>query len=309
MRAISTESSGPRAGRSQAPCSQSVRGADARGREERARERRVRGGPPAQVAGRSMVRARTDHPGRAGSSTRPPSARLLRPERLPRGDQLLGPRRRLALRLRLPADTYGFTYPPFAALVMMPMALRRGTSRSWSAASPAWSPPWCSSTGWSTRSPGASAGSAGTRSGWRRARDRVRAAAGDLPVRPGQHATWSSWSRRTCSSCCRPGQPVHRGRHRPGHRDQADPGLFIIYLLVTRRWRAAVIAVGTAAAATRARGGDRAGASRVFWTDALWNTDRIGTVAFISNQSLNGAVARLNPRRPEHGALAGSRSS
>ena len=32
----------------------------------------------------------------------------------------------------------------------------------------------------------------------------------------------------------------------------------------------------------------------MFWTDAFWNTDRIGAQAFISNQSLNGAVARLN---------------
>jgi alpha-1,2-mannosyltransferase len=36
----------------------------------------------------------------------------------------------------------------------------------------------------------------------------------------------------------------------------------------------------------------------VFWTDALWNTGRVGQLEFISNQSLNGAVARLNESDP-----------
>ena len=76
------------------------------------------------------------------------------------------------------------------------------------------------------------------------------------------------------------------------------PGIFIIYLLVTRRWRAALMASGTAAAATLFAGAVAPDASRVFWTDALWNTDRVGAVAFISNQSLHGAVARLNPADP-----------
>ena len=50
-------------------------------------------------------------------------ARLLRPQRLPRRDQLLGARRRVALRLPEADSTYGFTYPPFAALLMLPMAI------------------------------------------------------------------------------------------------------------------------------------------------------------------------------------------
>jgi alpha-1,2-mannosyltransferase len=39
-------------------------------------------------------------------------------------------------------------------------------------------------------------------------------------------------------------------------------------------------------------------ASLVFWTDAVWNTDRVGALAFISNQSLNGAVARIHQADP-----------
>jgi alpha-1,2-mannosyltransferase len=76
------------------------------------------------------------------------------------------------------------------------------------------------------------------------------------------------------------------------------PGIFIVYLLVTRRWRATRTAVVTAAAATLAALAIAPDASRVFWVDALWNTDRVGAMAFISNQSLNGAVARLNPAHP-----------
>jgi alpha-1,2-mannosyltransferase len=76
------------------------------------------------------------------------------------------------------------------------------------------------------------------------------------------------------------------------------PGIFIVYLLVTKRWRAAIVASGTAAVASIVAAALAPDASRVFWTDALWNTDRIGAVAFISNQSLNGAVARMHAANP-----------
>jgi alpha-1,2-mannosyltransferase len=76
------------------------------------------------------------------------------------------------------------------------------------------------------------------------------------------------------------------------------PGLFVLYLLITRRFRAAAVAAGTAAAATLFAAAVIPDASREFWTDALWNTGRIGSQSFISNQSLNGFVARLDPLRP-----------
>jgi alpha-1,2-mannosyltransferase len=76
------------------------------------------------------------------------------------------------------------------------------------------------------------------------------------------------------------------------------PGIFIVYLLVTKRWRAAIVASATAAVATVFAAAVAPGASLVFWTDALWNTDRVGALAFISNQSINGAVARLHPSDP-----------
>ncbi len=76
------------------------------------------------------------------------------------------------------------------------------------------------------------------------------------------------------------------------------PGIFIVYLLVTRRWRAAVIASGTAAGATVLAAALFPDASREFWTSALWNTGRVGELAFVSNQSLRGVVARLDPQHP-----------
>jgi alpha-1,2-mannosyltransferase len=76
------------------------------------------------------------------------------------------------------------------------------------------------------------------------------------------------------------------------------PGIFIVYLLVTGRWRAAAVASGTAAAATLTAAALAPNASREFWTTALWDTDRVGSLAFISNQSLRGMVARLDPAEP-----------
>jgi alpha-1,2-mannosyltransferase len=76
------------------------------------------------------------------------------------------------------------------------------------------------------------------------------------------------------------------------------PGIFVIYLLVTQRWRAAWVAMATAAAMTVLAAAIAPDASRVFWTDAVWNTDRIGVLSFVSNQSLNGALARWSPAGP-----------
>jgi alpha-1,2-mannosyltransferase len=76
------------------------------------------------------------------------------------------------------------------------------------------------------------------------------------------------------------------------------PGVFILYLLVTRRFRAALTATGAAAAASLLAAALFPDASREFWTSALWNTDRVGELAFVSNQSLRGVVARLHPEHP-----------
>ncbi|UQU63313.1 glycosyltransferase 87 family protein [Couchioplanes caeruleus] len=71
------------------------------------------------------------------------------------------------------------------------------------------------------------------------------------------------------------------------------PGVFILYLLVTRRWRAAGTAVAAAAATTLGAAALWPDASREFWTAALWDTNRVGNLEYVSNQSLRGLLARL----------------
>ncbi len=72
------------------------------------------------------------------------------------------------------------------------------------------------------------------------------------------------------------------------------PGIFIVYLLVTRRYREA----GTAAAATI--GTMVAGAiampdaSRQFWGRYIFDPSRPGATHFISNQAWRGVFARIN---------------
>ena len=72
------------------------------------------------------------------------------------------------------------------------------------------------------------------------------------------------------------------------------PAVFIGYLVVTRRWRAAAVAAGTTGAATLLAALLAPGASWTFWTSAVWDTSRVGNLAYVSNQSLRGVVARLD---------------
>ncbi|MEU4162592.1 glycosyltransferase 87 family protein [Actinoplanes sp. NPDC026670] len=71
------------------------------------------------------------------------------------------------------------------------------------------------------------------------------------------------------------------------------PGVFILYLLVTRRWRALGTAVGTATGVTLLAGALFPDESREFWTSALWDTNRVGVLHIVSNQSERGFLARL----------------
>ncbi|WP_307865402.1 glycosyltransferase 87 family protein [Streptomyces montanisoli] len=80
------------------------------------------------------------------------------------------------------------------------------------------------------------------------------------------------------------------------------PALFIGYLLVTGRRRQAAIATATAAAATLLAAAVDPGASRTYWTGALFDTGRVGRLAFVSNQSVQGVLARLGPGFAGHAA-------
>ena len=71
------------------------------------------------------------------------------------------------------------------------------------------------------------------------------------------------------------------------------PGIFIVYLLVTRRWRAAAVAAGTAAGATLLAAAVAPRDSWQFWTSSLFSTSRVGRTDYTGNQSLQGLLSRL----------------
>jgi len=78
------------------------------------------------------------------------------------------------------------------------------------------------------------------------------------------------------------------------------PGIFIVYLLVTRRWRAAVVACAAAATATLLAAVVAPRESWQFWTESLRSTARVGRTDYTGNQSLLGLLGRLAaPAEPD----------
>ncbi len=71
------------------------------------------------------------------------------------------------------------------------------------------------------------------------------------------------------------------------------PAVFIGLLLLARRWRAAAVATAVATAATALAAWAAPDASRFYWTHAVWDTTRVGHLEYVSNQSLQGVLARL----------------
>ncbi|WP_349879795.1 glycosyltransferase 87 family protein [Micromonospora sp. HUAS YX12] len=71
------------------------------------------------------------------------------------------------------------------------------------------------------------------------------------------------------------------------------PALFVAYLMLTRQWRAALTAVGTAIGVTIATFGVLGEESRAYFADVLWQTERVGAADMTANQSLAGLLARL----------------
>ncbi|MFG1607061.1 glycosyltransferase 87 family protein [Actinoplanes sp. NPDC049265] len=72
-----------------------------------------------------------------------------------------------------------------------------------------------------------------------------------------------------------------------------SPGLFILYLALTRRWRAALTALGTAATLAAAALLVAPSETAAWFGEVLWRLDRTGGVERIGNQSLAGVLARL----------------
>ncbi len=71
------------------------------------------------------------------------------------------------------------------------------------------------------------------------------------------------------------------------------PGIFIVYLLVTRRFRAAAVAAGTALVACALAAAIAPRESWTFWTSRIFLSEGVGKLAYEFNQSVNGVLARL----------------
>lgn len=79
------------------------------------------------------------------------------------------------------------------------------------------------------------------------------------------------------------------------------PGVFLLYLLLSKQQRAAVVAVTTAAVATLVSGLVAPAQTWEYYTKLLWESDRVGFLGGSANQSLNGLIARFSaPLPPSH---------
>jgi len=80
------------------------------------------------------------------------------------------------------------------------------------------------------------------------------------------------------------------------------PAVFILYLLATRRFREAVTAAGAAVTATLVAVALMPSASVHYWSRLVFDDKRIGSAGNVWNQSLRGVVARLTGS-PDQGHL------
>jgi alpha-1,2-mannosyltransferase len=76
------------------------------------------------------------------------------------------------------------------------------------------------------------------------------------------------------------------------------PGLFIVFLGLVGRRRAAVLATGTALGATLLGFAVDPGASWQYWTSTLWDTSRVGRLSNPWNQSVLGLLAHVSSPGP-----------
>ena len=187
---------------------------------------------------------------------------------------------------------YGFTYPPFAALCMVPMAYLSLNAAA--AVTSVGTAVAITVTTWWLLAPVAE------RHGWPRwfaVALAVPIVSGLEPVREtmgfGQVNLFLVALILADVAALRRGRPWAGAGIGLAMAVKLTPGLFVVYLLVTRRWRAAGVATGAFAGATLLAAMVDSGTSWQFWTQTLWNTSRVGRLDYVSNQSLLGVAARL----------------
>ncbi|PYC68624.1 hypothetical protein C7C46_29040 [Streptomyces tateyamensis] len=202
-----------------------------------------------------------------------------------------------------PGTGYGFTYPPFAALCMLPMALV------------GWHTAIAIATTLNVLATGALlywlVDPIARRQGWNRGFAFGLAAVAFAVLNPvrdtfsfGQiNLLLMAMVFADCRRLSRGGRFAGVGIGLAA-AVKLTPAVFIGYLVITRRYRAALVAVGSALGATLLGQAVAPGASHFFWHQALWDTSRVGNLGYISNQSLQGMLARLAPNSPSKAVWA-----
>ncbi|MGC0335828.1 glycosyltransferase 87 family protein [Streptomyces sp. SLBN-8D4] len=191
---------------------------------------------------------------------------------------------------RVPGTTYGFTYPPFAAVAMLPMALldlRAAIAVGLLLNLAALAVVVRLLTGPSWR-----------RHGWYGCALGVCALALFEPLR--DTFSFGQVNLLLLALVLVDAWLLATGRERWAGMGiglaaavKLTPALFIGLLLLARRGRAAAVATVVALTATGFAALVAPDASRFYWTDAMWDTTRVGRLDYVSNQSLQGILARL----------------
>ncbi|MFJ4849247.1 glycosyltransferase 87 family protein [Streptomyces sp. NPDC088733] len=192
-----------------------------------------------------------------------------------------------------PGTVYGFTYPPFAALCMLPMAWVDWPTTVVLAA---------------TLNIGAgllvlqwTAGPVIRRQGWPQWYAMVLAGCLMSLLEPVRDTfTFGQVNLALLALVLLDAELLRRGSRWAGYATglaaavKLTPALFIGWLLIAGHRRAGLTAAATAAGATLLAVLAAPGASRTFWTQAMWDTDRVGSLSYAGNQSLRGTLARLD---------------
>ncbi|KUO05111.1 glycosyltransferase 87 family protein [Streptomyces caeruleatus] len=192
---------------------------------------------------------------------------------------------------RVPGTTYGFTYPPFAAVVMLPMALvdlhvAIAVALLLNVAALAFALRVLAGRAW-------------RRYGWYGGALAVCGLALFEPLR--DTFSFGQVNILLLALVLLDCWLLATGRERwagvgigLAAAIKLTPAAFIGLLLVARRGRAAAVATAVAAAATALAAWVAPDASRFYWTHAMWDTTRVGRLDYVSNQSLQGILARLD---------------
>src|SRR5690606_18595142 len=204
-----------------------------------------------------------------------------------------------------PGTVLGFTYPPFAALAMLPMATMSAISAGWVSA--------VVSVAALAMVLAAILLPITDRLGWPRGLVLGMALPLALALEPGRETLGFGQVNLMLFGLIMADLVALRARTRGGHALRRSwrsgawagagiglatavkitPGLFIVYLLLSRQWRTAAVATGTFAAASLVAFLAAPRESLAYFTSVLWQTDRVGAADFTPNQSLAGVFARL----------------